>query len=206
VRLPYRVVTFIKGQTSEGSGELVWRHDGVSYEAKLEIDAPSMPKRVQTSSGAVTADGLAPTRFSDRYRGEQATHFDRDNGKVIFSSNAPASDLLPGTQDRLSVMLQVAALVGADPQKFRPGSTIAIPTAGTRDAVEWLFTVEGDDTLQLGSGSVATLKLTRTPKRDWDQRIEVWLAPGMAYVPVRLRLTNANGDWVDQLWSATDRP
>jgi hypothetical protein len=28
----------------------------------------------------------------------------------------------------------------------------------------------------------------------------------MDYVPVRIRLTQANGDYVDQQWSSTDRP
>jgi hypothetical protein len=32
----------------------------------------------------------------------------------------------------------------------------------------------------------------------------VWLAPGKAYAPVRLRLTQPNGDWADHQWSATD--
>jgi hypothetical protein len=36
-------------------------------------------------------------------------------------------------------------------------------------------------------------------------KVELWLAPGAAYAPVRLRLTQPNGDWVDQQWSSTDR-
>lgn len=207
-RLAYQVTAFTKGKTTEGSSELLWRHDGHEYEVMLQVSAPSMPVRTQISSGAITADGLAPKRFSDRSRGEQATHFDRDGGRVVFSSNAPEQLLMAGTQDRLSVMMQIAALVGGDPAKFGPGSTIAIPTATTRDAQEWLFAVDGDESLTLPAAgapvSIATLKLTRHPRRDFDQRIELWLARGMAYVPVRVRLTNANGDWTDQQWLGTD--
>ena len=49
------------------------------------------------------------------------------------------------------------------------------------------------------------LKLTRSPRKEFDQKVELWLAPGMDYVPVRLRLTQPNGDSVDQQWSSTDR-
>ena len=205
-RLAYKVVVFTKGQTQEGKGELLWRREGSEYEARLEVTAPFMPTRLQQSSGEITAEGLAPRRFADRYRGEQATHFERDKGQVIFSSNTPPVDLMPGAQDRLSVMMQVAALVAGDPAKYREGTSITLQTATTREAPQWVFAVEGDDELQLPAGRVTALKLTRNPRREYDQRVELWLAPGMAYVPVRLRLTNSNGDWVDQQWSGTDRP
>ena len=52
---------------------------------------------------------------------------------------------------------------------------------------------------------MATLKLTRNPRKEFDIKVELWLAPGMDYVPVRLRLTQPNGDWLDQQWSSTDR-
>ena len=75
----------------------------------------------------------------------------------------------------------------------------------TREAEPWVFTVEGEEQLQLPGGNVAALKLTRNPRKEFDQKVELWLAPGMDYVPVRLRLTQPNGDWVDQQWSSTDR-
>jgi hypothetical protein len=36
--------------------------------------------------------------------------------------------------------------------------------------------------------------------------VELWLGTAMDYVPVRVRLTQANGDYVDQQWASTDRP
>jgi hypothetical protein len=205
VRLHYRVEVHARQQLWQAAGELHWRHDGNSYEAKLELSAPLLPRRTQRSTGKITAAGLAPLRFSEKARSEEAAHFEHDSGKVSFSSNRPDAALLPGAQDRLSVMLQLGAMIAGEPAKFRPGMTIAIQTAGTRDAESWLFTVEGDEQLQLPGGAVNALKLTRSPRKEFDQRVELWLAPGMDYVPVRLRLTQANGDWVDQQWASTDK-
>ena len=42
-------------------------------------------------------------------------------------------------------------------------------------------------------------------RKEYDQVVELWLAPRMDYAPVRLRLTNPNGDTVDQRWSSTDK-
>lgn len=205
VRLHYKVSVNRRNQLWHGDGELLWRHDGEHYEAKLEVSAPLLPTRTQHSTGRITADGLAPLRFSEKSRSEEAAHFQRDQGKVSFSSNRPDAPLLAGAQDRLSVILQLGALIAGDPGKFGPDATIAIQTAGTREAEAWVFTVEAPEQLQLPGGSVATLKLIRKPRKEFDQKVELWLAPGMDYVPVRLRLTQPNGDWLDQQWSSTDR-
>ena len=102
-------------------------------------------------------------------------------------------------------MLQLAAMIAGEPARYPAGTTIAIQTASTRDAEPWVFTVEGPEQLQLPGGAVAGLKLTRLPRREFDQKVELWLAPAMDYVPVRVRLTNPNGDSVDQLWASTDK-
>jgi hypothetical protein len=205
VRLHYEVSAHSRNQLWQGAGELLWRHDGERYEAKLEVSAPLLPTRIQRSTGSITADGLAPLRFSDKARSEEAAHFLRDQGKVSFSSNRPDAPLSPGAQDRLSVLLQLGALIAGNPGRFGPEATIAIQTATTREAETWVFTVAQEEQLQLPGGSVATIKLTRNPRREFDLKVELWLAPGMDYVPVRLRLTQPNGDWLDQQWSSTDR-
>jgi hypothetical protein len=205
VRLQYKVQMHRGGLTLDGHGDLRWRHDGQTYEAHLELSAPLVRSRSQHSAGRITAEGLAPQRFADKGRTEEATHFDRDQGKLSFSSNRPDQPLLPGTQDRLSVLMQLAALVAGNPGKYPPATNITIQTAGTHDAEPWVFIVEGPEQLQLPGGKVPALKLTRSPRKEYDLKVELWLAPGMDYVPVRLRLTQPNGDSVDQQWSSTDR-
>jgi hypothetical protein len=205
VRLNYAVTGQSRGRTFAVDGQLLWRHDGNQYEARLDYAAPLRLSRSQSSSGRITAEGLAPQRFSDRSRSEQATHFERESNLLVFSNNAPAQPLQPGLQDRLSVFLQLAAMLAAEPAKFPPGTAISVHTAGSRDASAWLFTVEADEALDLPGGRVATRKLVRQPRGEYDIRIELWLGTGMDYVPVRIRLTQPNGDFVDQQWSSTDR-
>lgn len=205
VRLHYKVTAHTRGLLLHADSQLHWRHDGSEYEAKLELSGPLFPSRTQQSTGRITAEGLAPLRFSDKARTEEAAHFERDQGKVSFSSNRPDAALTAGAQDRLSVLLQLGAMIAGDPAKFSPGASIAIQTASTRDAEAWQFTVEGEEALQLPGGALRALKLIRNPRKAFDQKVELWLAPAMDYVPVRLRLTQPNGDWVDQQWSSTDR-
>lgn len=204
-RLRYEVTATTQGLTLSGVARFQWHHDGQQYEASMEIASPGLPRRSQRSEGRITEEGLAPTYFSDKGRSEQATHFDREQGRVVFSNNRPQAALEAGMQDRLSVIVQLAALISAQPDRFPAGTQVSIPTASVREAEPWLFTVEGEEDLRLPGGEVRALKLQRLPRRDYDQKVEVWLAPRMDYAPVRLRLTNPNGDGVDQRWSATDK-
>lgn len=206
-RYHYDVVAQLKGLMLKGQAELDWRNQNGEYQAQLQMSSPLpfLKPRIQRSSGLVTPDGLAPLRFSDKVRSEEAAHFDRDQAKVTFSTNKPEAPLEAGAQDRLSIVMQLGAMLAGNPSKFPEGSQITLQTASTKEAEPWTFTVEGSETLDLPGGRTAAVRLTRNPRKEYDVKVELWLAPGAAYAPVRLRLTQPNGDWVDQQWSWTDR-
>jgi hypothetical protein len=60
--------------------------------------------------------------------------------------------------------------------------------------------------VSLPGGEVQAVKLTRAPRRDYDQTAELWLAPQFGYLPVRIKITERNGDFVDQQWRASETP
>ena len=184
---------------------LDWRQDGESYTARLAFGAFGIG-RVQTSRGQITAEGLAPLRFSDKYRSEVAAHFVREKGKVTFSANTPDAPLLTGAQDRLSIVMQLGAMMAGDPDRFPPATTIAVQIVGPRAADIWLFTVENEEMLTLPGGQQLARKLVRNPRQEYDQKVELWLAPALGYLPVRMRITESNGDFADQKWLASEAP
>jgi hypothetical protein len=77
---------------------------------------------------------------------------------------------------------------------------------GPRDAETWRFVVDGEELLQLPGGQQATVKLTRVPQKTYDLTVELWLAPALGYLPARIRLTQANGDFIDQQWQGSEAP
>ena len=178
---------------------LLWQHDGQRYQARQEITLLLLGSRTQTSSGTLGPAGLQPLRFGDRARSEKAAHFDYDQHRVTFSANAPDAPLATGTQDRLSVFVQLGALLAAAPERYPVGTRLQLATAGTGGVDAWTFTVEGEETLNLPLGSLRTLRLQRLPRPDhaYDQQAQLWLAPSLGYLPVRIRITQANGDFAD---------
>ncbi len=206
-RLRYKVSGQSGGQPLAGAtGELLWQHDGQSYGARLSVRLLSASLRERSSVGSLGAAGLAPIRFSDKARkaSEVAAHFERASGKIVFSTNTPEAVLQAGAQDQLSVFLQLGALLAG--QAHAEGSSISLQTAGPRSAELWLWTVEPDESLDLPIGPLATRKLSRLPRRDYEQKIELWLAPSLGYLPARIKITEANGNFIDQQVHAVDAP
>ncbi|MFD0667875.1 DUF3108 domain-containing protein [Ramlibacter sp. MAHUQ-53] len=204
VRLHYALTGQARGLPLSGQADLAWRHDGQRYEARLELSS-LLASRIQESRGRLTPSGLAPERYGERTRREEAAHFDPAAGRITFSGNQPEQALAPGAQDRLSVLLHVGALLAGDPALRRPGRVIAVQTASTRDADTWHFSVEAQEELALPGGHQRALRLQRLPRKEFDQKVELWIAPGLDYLPVRVRLTQPSGDWLDQQWAGSDR-
>lgn len=197
VQLRYDVKGLAKGFNYTASGRLDWSHDGHRYEASMTVKALFLGSRGQTSAGRVSDKGLAPERFTDRSRSERAAHFERSTAKIRYSNNAPDAVLLPGAQDRLSVNLQLAALFNARPDAYPEGHTLRLPVSSHDASEVWLFRVGPQATERLPAGDIVTRKLTRNPRKEFDRTVEIWLGPSIAHLPVRLRITESNGDFVD---------
>jgi hypothetical protein len=199
----YDIKGEVKGFPYQVNGDLRWVQDGKTYDARMEISHFLLGSRVQTSTGQLTRFGLEPTRFGDKVRSEVAAHFDYEKNKVTFSANTPDVPLLPGAQDQLSVFMQLAAMLGADPKSYPQGSTLPFQAIGPRSADSWVFTVGAMEKLQMPGGDISAVRLWRDPNGEHDAKGEIWLAPDVGYLPVRIRLTQPNGDFVDQQWRET---
>ena len=206
VRLLYALTGEAKKLQYSARGELLWKQDGHRYEATLQASMLFLGSRTRTSTGTITPEGLAPQRFSDTWRTEVAAHFDQQNRRASFSANTPDVALQTAAQDQLSVILQIAGILAAEPAKYPPAATLAIQTIGPKDADLWVFTVVGPEKIHVPNGGFDTLKLARIPRKEFDQKVEIWLAPAMGYLPVRLKITNANGDFIDQQLRGVEKP
>lgn len=181
-----------------GRGELLWRPSGSRYEARLEGRVAGMRVITLSSQGGIDSAGLAPVRYTDqrRGRGEQAANFQRQAGKITFSGNPAEFPLLRGSQDRLSWMVQLAAIAQAEPKRLAPGSRVVLHVVGARgDADVWAFQVEGTEEVSTPDGAMQTVKLLREPRKPRDTRVEVWLAPSLHHLPVRAKQTTENSSW-----------
>ena len=181
----------------EGTGELQWRPHGDRYEARLQGQMAGVIVLTQTSEGGFDEAGVAPLRFTDqRLRGAvRAANFQREAGKISFSGPTVEYPLLMGSQDRLSWMIQLAAVVAAEPQRLQDGGKVVIHVAGARgDSRLWVFRFAGLEAIAAGAGTVRAAHFVREGSDVYDTRVDVWLDPQRHHLPARAVLRSGPDD------------
>jgi hypothetical protein len=188
-----------------GVGSIDWSiadgHYHSELRAAVDLLLVKLDLLTSQSEGSVGAGGLAPDRYTEapRKRALVATNFNRDaRQSVTFSASSTVVPLQPGTQDRLSVLFQIGALLLSDPQKTTPGQRIEIPVAGVRGEVEaWSWEINGVETIETGVGSLSTTHLRRTPRAGSNDRaIDVWVAQNDGGYPARVLYSETNGSTI----------
>ena len=207
--LVYKLDARQKGIALGGSGTVVWRAGAGKYSIDSSWKASFLGRILENrSEGAIDAYGLAPSRFVEKRFRKSATvaSFDRAARVIGFDRERLTYPILGGEQDRSSAQWQLAAIARAAPEKFTPGSEWKFFVAGRRDAEEWTFKVVRRDTIKTGLGSMQALHLVKSPPADSKaQRVDIWLAPGLDWYPVKLRISEEEGEYIEQVITSIDK-
>ena len=198
--LRFQVHGFVKGMEYHAQAQLQWHTDGQRYQAQQKISAFLLGSLEQKSEGTVTSQGFVPERFEDRRLTKtRSVHFDWPAQQARFEPARPHAAIGDGAQDRLSVFLQMAAMLQSMPPLRAPGTRIEVPTLGSRSLQMWVFEVQEAAQIALPAGDMATLRLQRLPKSGDQEKTQLWLAPELGFVPVRIHMQEANGDAMELL-------
>lgn len=206
VLLNYELSGTSKGVRYTASASISWKQQDNSYQLRHDIQAFLFGKRSQTSAGQMGATGLLPTRFGDQFRQEQAAHFERSKGLLIYSANTPSQAIEEGAQDRVSLFVQLAAAMAGTPDLRSLGQTLSFQVVSAKQAEVWTFEVLGNEKIPTSLGDLASLKLHRVPRNEYDQKIDMWLSPAHGYLPARIRITLANGDVIEETLKSVGKP
>ncbi len=197
--LSYNAQQISGGQPRNGSGTLKWTTDSSAYQLRLEASMLGFTVLSQSSVGKLGADGLQPDRYSDKrgLRSEKAAHFQRTTGKITFSGSTISAPLQSGAQDRLSMWMQLAAMAAGSAEQFTQAGQLTLQVVSTNEADTWIFVMQTAEKIQVPAGETLALHVVRNPRKEFDSRLELWLAPNLGYLPVRMKQTEANGDTLE---------
>jgi hypothetical protein len=207
IQINYKLSGQERGLNYYASGFLKWQVKPANssprnYEAELSVRAFFIGSRIWRSQGVLSDDGLAPKRYSDTWRSERAAHFDSDSRKITFSGNTPSAPLQAGAQDQVSLFIQMAAAVAA--QNFKTGAELNIQTATSRDAVNWRLTYKSDESIEVKGERLETQRWVCLPRGKYDSQIEMWLSKSHGGLPVRIKMTQVNGNFIDMEMNNTE--
>ena len=194
-RLQFTVQGKFKGLPYQTRAQLDWLPQGQRYEAAQEVQIPVLGSRRQSSVGSIAPQGLQPEIFLDRSRKEYSTTFDAAAGQIRFSRGSDPAPWQRGTQDRMSVFFQVAGMLAAAPQRYPVGTQITVQAASSSRVAPWTFTVRGTEELKLPAGRMSAIKLEHSSDSGAADGLQsaLWLAPGLQYLPVRIRMLEDGG-------------
>ncbi len=174
-------------------GDAVYRleHSGSQYRISTVGEARGLaallfPGEARArSEGAITADGLQPSSYSVERTSSnrrEAASFDWESGMVQLNDDKSAPLELP-TFDPLVVLWQFYfAPPAQDETEFN--------VATTRKIYHLTFRRVGGEKITLPFGDVDT-EIWKKVGGDGAIEAQVWLAPSLRYVAVKLRLSNA---------------
>ncbi len=203
-RLSYVLTGNFRGEL-HGTAQVEWIKQGSRYQVHLDavVGLPVAPlfTRRMSSEGRLADDGLAPERFDQdskmafRPRHRATLHFD---GETVRFTNGRRRAAGPGVQDSASQFVQVSYLFNTRPELRQAGRVIAFPLAMPGDVEPWAYVVGESEPLWTPFGEIDTLhvKPQRTA-RPGNLTAEMWVAPALRYLPVRIRLRQDESTFID---------
>ncbi len=203
-RLDYKLRGNYRGAVT-GRARVEWLREGRRYQVHLEVAvgpgfAPLIA-RTMSSEGVLTPLGIQPERFDEDTRILLAARrrltlqfLDRE---LVFP-NGRREWAPPGVQDAASQFVQLTWLFLTGRETPRPGHEIRLPLALPRKLYAWRYVVEGEEQLDTPMGPLAAWHLRPLAENTGsDLRAEVWLAPSLQYLPVRLMIRQDEQTWID---------
>jgi len=188
-RLSYRVVGDVQGPV-EGHARVEWLRQGLRYQVHLDLSVALLATRRVSSDGLITPAGLSPRRYDEETRIllREPRRVAIDLGPVEL--RLADGRVLPrpeGVQDSASQFVQMTWLFNARPELLQPGQTVGFPLALPRRVEPWVYDVVGPVTVATPAGELAAVHVR--PRREagaGDLTAELWVAPGLQHLPVRM--------------------
>jgi hypothetical protein len=167
-----------------GTNRMQYTWQGNQYTLVSELEAGGFFNARQQSSGTIEAGAWRPQRYEETSprRGTSVTTIDWRARRVTFSTDVPSQPAPAGLQDRLSALLQIGRVLARSGVPER----LELAIAGPRHVSRYRIEVQGHETVDVPRGRFDTVRLLRV-RDDSDDRLELWLAPALCWLPVQLR-------------------
>ena len=199
-RMNYVLNGHYRGPVS-GTAQVEWLREGSRYQVRMRTAIGPVLSRQIVSEGELTDQGLAPRRFD----GEQKVLFSaarrwslRFGPESITLADGREIATLPGAQDEASQFVQLTWLFTTRPDRLAVGQSVEVPLIVSRSLNRWVYDVVAEETLQFPFGAVATFHVKpRRPAQPGDLAAEIWFAPSLQYLPVRILIRQRNESWAD---------
>jgi Protein of unknown function (DUF3108) len=217
-RLTYALTGWFQGEV-HGDAQVEWLRDGDRYQVHLDVSvgprlAPLVARRM-SSEGRITPDGLRPQRYEQATRqlvgrNRLAQMVFPDERSVRLQDGQLAATRAD-VQDTASQFIQMVYLFSARPALREKGGRVEFDLALPHRVRRWAYEVGDTLPTQTPLGELETFHVRPVPARDSVAETageaarsggsilsaQVWYAPTLQMLPVRIRIEQDAQTWVD---------
>lgn len=212
-RLRYAVGGNYRGKVS-GSAQVQWVRQDTRYQSQVDMDFGLIPGVQMVSQGRIFPTGLQPGVFEEK----QGVGGWRSVSFNINSITVHDGRTVKNPDQRVGQMLDPAAQFVEFSHRFRTGTlplkagTVFDFWLGRPEAIyRWQYSISGPMLLELPQyGDVVVHHIRPTPlslqgRGSTGYVVEMWYAPELQFLPVRIRLNMGTEGHIDLLLNSVEQ-
>ncbi len=198
-RVSYRMGGYYRGDLY-GSARVQWQRQASRYQVRVDLSMAVILRLSMISQGEASGTTLLPEVYEEQFPwGVRRLRFD---GTAIRFDNGAELPQPPGVQDTASQFVELSHRFVTGQDALQVGAQVSLWLARPQGVSRWTYDVVAQDVLQLPEiGPVAAFHLRPRPVANPAGVItaELWFAPSLQYLPVRIRISLGDGNFVDLL-------
>lgn len=198
-RLSYRLTGYYRGELS-GDAAVAWQRDGARYQAQVAMTIGLIVRMTLTSQGDITSEGLVPRQYEEQLGNRRRAV--RLTDDTVTLANGKQLPRPAGVQDTASQFVALTQRFATGQTRLAAGESVKFSMARPGGVDAWDYKVVGPEQLFLPSlGEVTAWHLKPEPLVTPRGSIvaEMWFAPSLQYLPVRIRISFNEENHVDLL-------
>lgn len=198
-RLSYQLKGYYRGDLS-GSARVQWQREQSRYQVRVDLSMALVLRVSMISQGQTSAAGLLPSAYEEQFPWSlRRLAFDGDYVRLHDGTQLPQPSAV---QDTASQFVELSHRFSSGRDELKVGSQISLWLARPQGMAWWTYDVIGEETLELPQlGPVPAFHLRPRPIANPTGVItaELWFAPALQYLPVRVRISLGADNFVDLL-------
>lgn len=189
-RLSYQLDGRFRSGDLYGSAQVFWQREALQYQVRIDVDITLFAKLSMVSQGAIEGDQLMPRVFEEIRPGRKRRSV-RFEGSSITLDNGSSLQRPASTQDAASQFVQFAHDFSSGRTRLEVGRSVELWMARPGGLDLWIYDVVALEELTTpGFGRVNAyhLRPRAMVRPRGNITMEMWYAPSLQYLPVRIRL------------------
>jgi hypothetical protein len=204
-RLRYRLGGRFRSGDLYGNARVLWQRESGRYQVRVEVDVTFMASLSMTSQGEVGPEGLMPRIYEELNNGRQRGL--RIGEREVMLGNGSVVARPAGLQDTASQFVDLTHRFASGREKLEVGRAVSFWMARPGAVDLWTYDIVGSEVLRTPLGDIEAFHLKPRPLANPRGNItaEMWYAPALQYLPVRIRVNMGDEAHIDLLVEAIEQ-